>query len=91
MKKFNCDKCTYSTNYNYDLKRHSRARHPDTIKKFKCDKCNYSTNYNHHLKRHSKAKHPHGKSLGENKSREKICLCVPMFYIVQIPSLLVEK
>ena len=72
MKKFNCDNCNYSTNYRYNLRRHSMAKHPDKVKRFKCNKCNYSNNNNHHLRSHSKAKHQKELNLIRNTKAKQI-------------------
>ena len=90
-KKFCCSLCNYSTNYNYDLKRHSKAKHsaqhPENMKKFKCEHCKFSTNYKQNILRHTEFKHGEKKT-GKRGREEKStsCLCLPMFYIVQIPS-----
>ena len=91
-KKFSCSLCNYSTNYNHDLKRHFKAKHsaphPENIKKFKCEHCKFSTNYKHNILRHTELKHGLGEKKTVKRGREcksTGCLCLPMFYIVQIP------
>ena len=66
------------------------------MKKFNCDHCTFSTNYKRSMSRHTEVKHPVQHVLGKKKTgmksgtilgREKksiSCLCLPMFYTVQI-------
>lgn len=80
-KKFCCTHCNYSTKYNYDLKRHTKAKH-STKNKFNCDLCTFSTNYKRSLLRHTEVKHK-----CEKKTAKKIakkCFWLPVFYTVQI-------
>ena len=67
------------------------------MKKFNCDHCAFCTDYKQNLLRHTEVKHPVQHVLGRKKpvtrhigyvlGKEKKtikCLCLPMFYTVQI-------
>ena len=87
-KKFCCTQCNYSTNFNHDLKRHSKAKHspqhPESMKKFKCEHCKFSTNYKQNILRHTEVKHPVQHTKKSMKDKAKKCLWKPMFYTVQV-------
>lgn len=100
-KKFNCTHCNYSTNYKYDLQRHSKAKHQE--KEFSCEHCKFSTKYKRNMLRHTEIKHPPAKrkliksiSYTQQKfenlpkqvkgdKEDSICLWIPMFYTKQKP------
>ena len=53
---FTCDKCSYETKEESNIKRHIKTVH-DKIKECKCDKCDYVCSRNNTLKIHINTVH----------------------------------
>lgn len=62
LEKFQCQECSYETNYKANLIKHSNGKHhvKNLKKRIECLECNFKTNYQSCLNRHVKAKHRGG-------------------------------
>ena len=54
--KYECQRCSYTTQINQKLKDHINAVH-EKVKRFNCDLCDFGTFYKHNLDRHINIKH----------------------------------
>ena len=55
--KYECQRCSYTTQINYKLTNHINAVH-EKVKRFNCDLCDFGTFYKANLDRHINIKHP---------------------------------